>query len=199
MILPILVANIWQVARSGQFRQTARRYWLLAAVLVVCLWASSQLATAVSGAMLTLIIGVVILLFALLNLTVRVPPIPARYDRVSQLAAGVAAGSMGGLTAIWAPPIVIYLLASRAEKDDFVRAAGFLFLLGSLPLCLGYWQNGLLGGAMALASASMVIPTILGFTLGEWLRRRLDPARFRRAVLLLFLLLGLNLIRRSLF
>jgi uncharacterized membrane protein YfcA len=57
----------------------------------------------------------------------------------------------------------------------------------------------LLGGALALASAAMVVPTIVGFTLGEWLRRRLHAARFRRAVLLLFLLLGLNLIRRSLF
>jgi hypothetical protein len=106
---------------------------------------------------------------------------------------------MGGLTAIWSPPMVIYLLSRRVEKAEFVRATGLLILLGSLPLCVGLWRAGLVTGPNALVSVAMVAPAMAGFTLGEVLRRRLDTGRFRIAVLALFLLMGLNLIRRSVF
>ena len=79
-----------------------------------------------------------------------------------------------------------------------MRATGLLFLLGSLPLCIGFWQQGLLSGDLAVTSASMIVPTLLGFTLGEVIRRHLPAERFRRVVLLVFLVMGLNLLRRAL-
>ena len=59
--------------------------------------------------------------------------------------------------------------------------------------------SGLLDGETAPLSAGMVVPSLIGFTLGEAIRRRLDADRFRTVVLWMFLLMGLNLIRRSLF
>jgi uncharacterized membrane protein YfcA len=85
------------------------------------------------------------------------------------------------------------------EKDEFVGSTGFLFLVGSLPLCVGYWNNGMLTGPVALISASMILPTLAGFTVGEVLRKRIDARRFKTLVLVFFLLIGINLVRRSLF
>jgi len=104
---------------------------------------------------------------------------------------------MGGLTAIWSPPMVIYLLSIRCDKDDFVRFTGFMILCGTVPLTIGYVLNGLLDRQLALASALMIVPTLIGFSIGEYLRRFLGGKQFQKAVLLVFFLMGVNLIRRS--
>ena len=75
----------------------------------------------------------------------------------------------------------------------------FLFFVGSLPLCIGFWQNGMLTGPIALVSAGMIIPTLVGFSLGEVIRRNLHPERFKTLVLVFFLLIGLNLVRKAIF
>jgi len=45
----------------------------------------------------------------------------------------------------------------------------------------------------------MIAPTWLGFAVGEHLRNRLNTNQFRYVFLVIFLLMGLNLIRRALF
>jgi uncharacterized membrane protein YfcA len=53
-------------------------------------------------------------------------------------------------------------------------------------------------GPLAGWSLAMVIPTFIGFSVGEVIRRYLDGNRFRGALLWLLLIMGLNLVRRAL-
>ncbi len=95
--------------------------------------------------------------------------------------------------------MVIYLLARRVDSETFIGTTGILILAGSIPLFFGYWQVGLLTAPLAGISALMIVPALLGFGLGEWMRRRLNPPQFKRLVLVVFLLMGLNLLRKGLF
>ncbi len=199
VVFPMMILNAWQVWREGEARATLRAYWKFAAALMATLYLATYVTASVSGEALMLALGVVIVVFSTTALIAHPPALPARWNGRAQVIAGLIGGVMGGLTAIWSPPMVIYLLARRVEKDEFVRATGLLILLGSLPLCVGLWRAGLVTGPNALVSVAMVAPAMAGFTLGEILRRRLDTEKFRLAVLALFLLMGLNLIRRSLF
>ena len=106
-------------------------------------------------------------------------------------------GRSADLAGIWAPPIVVYLSAIRLDKDDFVRATGLLLALGSVVLAVSYAGNGLLNAPQALLGLGLVLPALLGYSLGERLRARLDGNGFRRAVLVFFLVMGLNLLRRA--
>jgi len=72
-----------------------------------------------------------------------------------------------------------------------------MILCGTVPLTIGYIFNGLLDKTLAIASCMMIIPTLVGFSVGEYLRRYLGGQQFKTAVLVLFFLMGLNLIRRS--
>lgn len=199
VVFPIMVANAWQAYRSGNILATLKRYWPFAIISMVVLWLTTFMTAAISTDTLVTVLGGVIVLFAVTSLAFMPPMIPDRFDRAAQAVAGVLAGLMGGLTAIWAPPMVIYFIARRVDKDEFVRASGLLIFLGSLPLCIGYWQQGLLSGPNALISLAMIVPTIAGFSIGEILRRKLNDERFRTLVLLVFLVMGLNLIRKALF
>jgi len=196
-IFPILITNIWQVYRTGEVKRTLRTYWPYAVVLAVVLWVFTGFSARISTTSLVFVLGCVVVLFALSSLFFHPPELPKRFDRLGQVVGGALSGILGGLTAIWAPPMVIYFLARRLDKDDFVRASGVLLFVGSVPLLFGYLQNGLMTRDLALMSMAMIVPTLLGFALGEKIRHRVNAARFQKLILCLFLVMGLNLIRRS--
>lgn len=196
VIVPMVLLNLWQIHRSGDVLATWRRFRPLALTMCVGIAAVAVLAASVPTDWVTLTLGLSITLFAVNGLVRGVPSLPARLDRPAQVVAGAVAGVMGGLSGVWAPPIVIYLSAIGLDKDAFVRASGLLLLLGSLVLAMGYASNGLLNARQATTGLALVVPALAGFALGERLRSRLAGEGFRRAVLLFFLVMGLNLIRR---
>lgn len=199
VVFPLLTTNLWQVLRAGRFIETVKKYRAFAVSLVVVLGATTFALPYVSTNGLVTVLGVVVVLFATTSLISHPRELPEKFDRVCQLTGGVAAGIIGGLTAIWGPPMVIYLLARRTEKDEFVRALGTLLLLGGIPLVFGFFANGMLDPHLGALSALMVVPSLLGFAVGEQLRKLLEADRFRTAVLVMFLIMGLNLLRRAFF
>lgn len=198
-IFPIVFSNAWQVFRSGKVLGALRRYWLFAVALMIVVLATSAIAPNIPSDMLVIFLGAVIVIFALVNLTFSLPLLPKRYDAPAQLIMGGIAGVFGGLTAIWAPPMVIYFMSRGIEKDEFIRASGVLFLCGSVPLLVGYIQNGLINQEIAQLSALLIIPTLLGFAIGERMRRYISQEKFRTILLIIFLLMGLNLLRKGFF
>jgi uncharacterized protein len=196
-IFPILVTNIWQIYRTGDLKRTLRSFWPFAVALAIVIWIFTGFSARISTTSLIFVLGCVVVLFALTSLFLHPPELPKHLDRPAQVIAGTLCGVLGGLTAIWSPPMVIYFVSRRLDKNDFVRASGVLLFIGSVPLAVGYWQNDLMDTELALMSMAMILPTLAGFALGEAVRLRLDAARFQKLILFIFLLMGLNLIRRA--
>ncbi|MEM6547344.1 MAG: sulfite exporter TauE/SafE family protein [Pseudomonadota bacterium] len=199
VVFPSLLANLWQVYRTGGFAPALKRYAVFLATIMSVIWlVSATVTAAVPVGAILLALGVVVVLFSAASLAWTPPELPQRFDALGQAAAGVIAGVLGGLTAIWAPPMVVYLLARRVDKDEFVRATGLIIFLGTAPLILGLAQAGLITAETSLVSAAMTLPVLMGFTVGERLRRHLDTERFRKIVLVIFLVMGANLLRKAL-
>ena len=78
-------------------------------------------------------------------------------------------------------------------------AAITFLLIGGVPFALAYVQQGFLTPELGAVSLALVVPTLLGFTLGAKLRSRFSNEGFRKLVLCVFLILGLNLLRRGIF
>ncbi|WP_262694735.1 sulfite exporter TauE/SafE family protein [Kordiimonas aquimaris] len=198
-VIPVLGANIWQVYRAGDGISAFMRYRYFAVSLFVVIFASSFIAAAIETDVLVFVLGTIIVLFALTSLIYAAPRIPGHIDRSAQLIAGALGGFSGGLTTIWGPPMIIYLLGRAVEKEEFVRATGVLLIAGSVPLTIGYFLNGLMDFETAKLSAFMLVPVLIGFAIGEKIRTRFSTAFFQKLILYVFLLIGLNLLRRSLF
>jgi uncharacterized membrane protein YfcA len=199
VVFPLLFSNIWQIIRSKVSLKTVLDYWLLIALLVVSLWLTTFFTVQMPAEFLLGVIGTAIVIFATSSLAKSPPKLPNGSNPMAQAVTGISAGILGGLTSIWSPPIVTFLIAKRVENDEFVRAAGLFVFVGAIPLTIGYWQTGLLNGNTAPLSAMMILPTLVGFSLGELIRRRLQPERFRTVLLWVFLLMGINLLRRAIF
>lgn len=198
VIMPMLLTNVWQVLRSKRFVSVLREYWRMILSMSVFILLFSLVASAISVDFLAVVLGLIVVLFAANSLYGRALVLPERWNHRAQWAAGSSAGVMGGLVSVWAPPMLIYLGSRRLPKEQFVATVGTLLLVGSSFLLLGYWHTGVLLSSLFTLSCLLVIPSIIGFMVGEYIRNRLSAQRFERLLLWFFLLMGLNLIRKSL-
>ena len=197
ILFPLIVSNAWQFWRAGDMWGAIKRYRWFIAVMMVTIFISATLSAAASDRVIYAVLGVVILLFVAVNVMSPPPPLPRRFDTIGQIVLGGLTGLFGGLAAIYAPGVAIYLSARKVDKDEMVRATGLLVLAGSLPLLAGYVSQNLVSGRLALVSLLMVFPTLLGFQIGERVRAHLSEQRFRSVFFVVFFVLGLNLIRKA--
>lgn len=197
ILLPMLMTNLWQLYRAGDVWRSFRRYRVFSIVLFVTVTITALMTQDVPDRILLAVLGVVILGFVWFNWRGWVPRLPARYDTAAQAIFGAIAGVLGGLTSGWAAPVAIYLSLSGADRDDWIRGTGLLVFAGSAPLTAAYLWTGQMTGQLFLLSLVMLIPTFAGFAVGEALRNRLSVQGFRTVVLVMFALLGLNLLRRA--
>src|SRR4029079_3776479 len=105
---------------------------------------------------------------------------------------------LGGLSGIWGPPIVMYLVALDLPKGEMVRAQSLSFLIGSIVLFLAHLHSGVLNRETLPASTWMTVPVMLASLVGYEVPDRLDQELFKRTTLIVLVLTGLNLLRRAL-
>ncbi|GFE64859.1 sulfite exporter TauE/SafE family protein [Litoreibacter roseus] len=199
IFFPMIGSNAWQIYRSGELIRTVKTYRIFAIALFFAVIVTSILTRSAGDQTLLAALGGVILLFVAVSWWGWVPRLPDRYDSAAQLGFGLFGGVIGGMTVGWAAPLAIYLTTRGVDKDEFVRATGFLIFVGSLPLCAAYVQLGFLTGPLAGISIAMLVPTLIGFSLGEVLRGKMSVTVFRNTILLVFTALALNLLRRAFF
>lgn len=197
VIIPMCLINAWQIYRSGHLLQVLVRNWPLVTTMVASIGVFSLLSVDLPLRWLTLLLGVVTVMFALVSLWRKPPQLSDRFDRLVQVITGAVSGAIGGFLGIWAPPIIIYLTSRRVTTDVFVQTTGVLLFIGSFILLLGYSSTGMVNKDNVLISSLLLFPAIAGFTAGEVLRRKIPAERFQKLVLVVFLLLGLNIVRRA--
>lgn len=197
-IVPIVVANLWQFLTAGGAVAAIRRYLPFLLTMVVGIPITLALTADVGASFLFATLGLTMIAHVALNLTRWAPRFPDGADLPAQIGFGTLAGVLGGLVSLWLPAILIYLSARQVTKDEFVRATGLMLFSGSLPLMAGFWREGFLTGPLTIVSSGMLIPTLLGMWVGSLLRGHLSETAFRRILMAVLVLIGLNLIRRSL-
>jgi len=200
LILPTMMTNVAQAFRDGAPAAVAslRRFWRLILLLVGFILVSAQFVTVLPRGALFAILGVPVTVFAALQLAGMPLRFRPEHGRRAEVATGVFAGILGGMSGVWGPAIVAYLMSLDLPKRELVRVQGVCYLLGSLFLFAAHLKSGVLNAATIPFSAAMMIPAAFGLWLGLQVQDRLDQARFRRATLVLLLVAGANLIRRAL-
>lgn len=198
-LIPAVLTNIWQVIATGRVVPVTLRLWpyFLTGVTTCALAASFSLS--IDANLLSPALGGVLVLYAASTLAgfVLPKPAPSREKPLSG-AVGAVNGVIAGATGIYVVPSGAWFTSIGLSRDDFIQAVGNWFTLCSLVLIAAYGIGGALTGEMALVAAIGVIPSFAGMMIGGRLRRYLDERLFRKLVLVALLLLGLNLIARSL-
>ena len=201
LIVPTLVSNLFQATRNGLEAAwgSLRRFWRLNLVLVGMIALSAQLVVVLPDALLFGLLGALVTAFGISQILGWRPGFPAARKNLVEVLVALAGGFIGGLSGIWGPPVVMYLLAADVPKVEMVRVQALCFLLGSVVLLGAHLHSGVLNPVTLPASAWMVLPTMAGLFIGYRVQDRLDQALFRRVTLIVLVLAGLNLLRRAFF
>src|SRR3546814_755602 len=172
MPVPILVTNIWQTFSSRYAVSAARRFWpLLLMAPVGAVLGVKVLATA-DPQVLRGLIGAILLGFTLL---MHFQPGWALSERAGRILApfvGFVAGLIGGIASFFAPPLLMFLVALRLPKDEFVGTIGLMYLFGVVPMIASLVIFGVLLPKEILWSALATVPVFVGQISGHLLRSR---------------------------
>ncbi|WP_245902652.1 sulfite exporter TauE/SafE family protein [Pararhodobacter marinus] len=200
LLLPVLVTNAHQSVRHGFAPALAsgRKFWRIITATIVGILITAPFVVVLPQQVMFLLLGIAVLFFAGLQLSGWTPDIPPGMRAPVEFGAGLIGGLYGGISGIWGPPSIVYLMAAKVEKTEMVRVMSVIFTMGAVVLTLSHLRTGVLNAQTAVLSALMLIPAGIGMGLGYRAHDAMDPVRFKRWTLILLSLSAVNLLRRGL-
>lgn len=199
MIIPILGSNLIQALRGGHGIDTPRRIAGFLIPLIAGSVCGVLLLTSLPTTWVALILAALVSLFSVLILVGWKPVLPPGIERRIRVPVGLVAGLTGGMSSFFGPTVVPYLISLGLPAGELVRAMGWVFLLGELPVFLGLAVRGYAPPLVWMLSAAGWAVVTLAMAAGSRLRSRMSESMFMRLVGSMLLLIGLNMIRRVVF
>lgn len=193
-VLPVMVLNIRQTGGIKQSIATFGKTWMLFAGMVCGIAVGSFLQTVINDSGLKVAVGVVTLIFCLVESIGIGWRIPDRRARELGLAFGGFAGLLYALTTIAGPPLIIYLIARQVQPRELRYSLGLLFLLSGILLTLSMVQLGIINQQTALVSGLALVPAVIGMTIGRRFARGLDSELIRKLIILVLAIVGARLV-----
>jgi len=198
IVIPMFLANVWLALEGRQWRWALEQFWpemlLLGAGVVV----GANLLVTLDREIIYLLLGGAVIVFASLNLAAPSVQLAHHHRHRVGVPVGLLAGLLGGLTAVFGPPLALYLVALDLGKARYIAAMGAIWLAGSTVQVLAFSSVRLVTPSSALVALVALLPLYAGLRLGRMVRNRVDERVFRRIVALALLVSGVNLLWRGL-
>ena len=177
LIIPSFVTNFWQLWAGPDVRNVIARLWLMMLAIVIGTVAGASLLTSGNTKLTTAALGCALVVYAGYTLFARQLRVPAAWQPWLSPIVGGITGIVTGGTGVFVIPAVPYLQA---------LAIGLI------------WRGAFQVDNLAL-SALALIPALAGMWAGQIIRNRVSPQTFRRWFLIALLILGIEMMTRSIF
>ena len=198
MLIPSIATNAYQALAGPDLRMLVKRLWSYLGVACIGIWFGVAVLAGARSETLVALLGVSLCLYcAVTLLRPQMPPPGAREPWMSPLMGGLG-GLMFGMTGIMIVPGILYLQTLGLKRDTFVQALGLTFVTITLALGTSLTGRSLMTWDLVLMSLVALGPTAVGLVLGQRFRHHISEERCRRIFLIALLLIGLDMLRRSL-
>ena len=199
MAVPVVVANVWQALKAGPLHAAAARFWPVFIAILVGSYAGVAILARIDERSLLLVVGAVVIAAAILQGSSYRLNLSPSLEKPSGVLFGLASGLVGGLSSMFGPMLIIYLVSIPGlDKERFVATISFLYIACVVPWAIMLWWFGILDQNLVVLSSLATIPVVLGLFVGEALQKRVSDARFRKMVLVVLLLSGGAMLWRAL-
>lgn len=192
--LVALTALTLYVVNSLRYRASLNlgEVWRLGAAAGAGVPVGLWLVAAIPDAIVTGLLGAVLIAYGLYGLTHPNPP--RRCSSRWAYLAGFLAGSLGGAYNTPGPPLAVYGALRQWPKEEFRAGLQALFFVSGTVTVLSHAVAHHLTSPILTLYAYTSPVLLAGILTGTWLDRYVDPDRFRSLVLAIILLLGLALV-----
>jgi uncharacterized protein len=198
LLAPSFVTNLWQALVGGNGKAILRRLWPFLVMATVTVWIGATALTRVNLSVLTALLGVLLVIYAAVNLAGIRLTIPARHETWAGPLMGTANGVLTGMTGSFVVPGVMFLQAIGLSRDTLIQAMGILFTVSTVALAAALQKANFLTLEHGLLSLGAVVPAIAGMVLGQRIRSKLSEHKFRLVFFVALLLLGVYIIANAL-
>jgi uncharacterized membrane protein YfcA len=199
MVIPALATNVLQAYQGGDVVGMMRRFWILNAAGCVGIWLGTITLFLIDPVILTTLLGVVLCIFALMNLTRVSVGVPARHESVLSPVLGLVSGTLTGATGTLNLLLIVYYQTLGLDKDKFIQATAFTGVISTVIWIGALINQHAIDRRVFLFSVLALLPALVGMVIGTWARARVSQSAFRVGIFSVLLIIGLNLIRKSVF
>lgn len=192
--LLVLIGMVMRVFMMTRYREqlTLRAAWRLIVGAVVGIPVGFFLLQQIDSRWVEAGLGVIVTGYGIYGLIG--PRIPALKRHIWAYSLGFASGVLSGAYNVGGPPIVIYAASQRWSPERFKgNLQGFTLVNGLMVISIHFAEGNYTGDVWA--AFLLALPaTLLGLYAGFKLDDHIDPAVFRRVVLVMLIILGLTLV-----
>jgi uncharacterized membrane protein YfcA len=190
LLVPSFLTNVWQAAVGGNATTILKRIWPFILMATVTVWIGAIALTTIDLSILSALLGLLLITYAVANLAGVRFSIPARHEIWAGTALGTANGILTGMTGSFVVPGVMFLQAIGLPRDTLIQAMGILFTASTIALAVSLGLNGLISPRLGVMSMVAVVPAIAGMVAGQKIRKRLSEVVFRKVFFISLLGLG---------
>ena len=197
IIVPTLVTNFLQFYRSVDRVNMVLSNKFLLVSLLVCTFTVSFFSFLLEQKTLSFLLGLIISIFVIYRWSGFSPSFGLGFDKILQVGSGAIIGTAAGFTHVWAPTIAVLLVIRKANKEQFVALTGLFIFVGSTGLFFTHYLFELLDRQSLIFSTLMIIPSVVGFLIGEKIRSFISEKLFETLLMFFLLIASTNLLYKS--
>lgn len=197
-VVPNFTANFQQMLMGGKIVVYLRRFAWLLTTMLLSIPISVQFLVNVDQQTCLLVFGILAAFFAVLQMLPLKFEVPPARERWLNPVMGLLSGALAGVSGLYGPVLILYFMALRLSKDDFVAALSLMYFSGSIGLygALAVAQVLTLQVVAVSAIGAVIIGVMVYF--GQFVRARINEARYRNLILSLLIIIGVEMIWRGL-
>lgn len=196
LCVPVLIANIIQMnipKGIGSFRFFPMFIALILGIIIGC-----NLILEINLSTISQIIAISIIFAAILNLFgINIKYINPNLEKKLTIPIGFFSGIIGGLSTMYSPYILAYLVSVNLEKETLIRTMATLYFIGSIIIYPIWIYNGLGTLNDLIWSAFLVLPAILGLKIGTSIRGMISNENFKKTILYVLIIIGISLLIKN--
>ena len=198
MAIPVVVANLWQVSRAKHVQSAADRFWPTFLAILLGTYIGVKVLSTIDERSLLMLVGFIVIAFTLLQASSYRFRLPQKLEKPAGFVFGLSSGVIGGVSSMFGPVLIIYLVSVRdLDKDRFVGAISFLYIAAVVPWAAMLYWFGILDLNMFVLSTAATLPVIVGLVIGQRLRQRVSDQHFQHLVLVVLLASGGTMLWRA--
>jgi len=199
MAVPVVVANVWQAFKAERLQAAAVRFWPSFVTILLGTYLGVTILAMINEQALLLVVGAVVIASAIWqgsSYRLNLKPV---LEKPAGAIFGLASGIVGGLSSMFGPMLIIYLVSIPGlDKERFVATISFLYIACVIPWMIMLLWFGILNQRLMVLSALATVPVVAGLVVGEVLRKRVSNSHFQTMILIVLLFSGVSMLWRAL-
>ena len=196
LCVPVLITNILQMQIKkgiGSFRFLPMFIALILGIIIGC-----NLILEINLSLISQIIAISIIFAAIINLFgINIKYINPNIEKKLTIPLGLFSGIIGGLSSMYSPYILAYLVSINLEKEVLIRTMATMYFIGSIFIFPIWIYNGLGTFSDLIWSSLLLLPAILGQKIGTSIRSRISNENFKKIILYTLMIIGISLLIKN--